>query len=66
MRTKTKKKKTISKYLNNILYGDMLIIEICRYMKGWDYYTYYDQPKKFIDMIKERMRIDDIKAKQQN
>ena len=42
----------------------MLIIEICKYMGGWDYHTYYNQPQSFISMIKERMRIDDIKAKQ--
>lgn len=33
-------------------------------MFHWDYYTYERQPMWFINLIKERMRIDDIKEKQ--
>lgn len=42
----------------------MVIVEICR-IYCWDYYTYLAQPTWFIDMIIERINIDNKKAKQE-
>ena len=40
----------------------MAVVVICE-MYGWTYYQYEDQPKPFIDLIKEKLRIDAQKAK---
>jgi hypothetical protein len=36
----------------------MDMIEICQYMKGWDYYTYMNQPTWFLELIRLKRNID--------
>lgn len=41
----------------------MQMVVICETF-GWTYQEYLDQPVHFIALVKERMRIDGIKAEQ--
>ena len=34
------------------------MIEICRYMGGWDYYTFINQPIKFIEVIRIKKNLE--------
>lgn len=42
----------------------MITVAICEQF-GWDYHTFDAQPAWFIDLIREKMRLDAIKAEQQ-
>lgn len=46
-----------------------MMIEICKYMGGWDFHTYGNQPHWFIELIKAKMntegRIDMARQKAQ-
>jgi len=35
----------------------MIMVEICE-MMGWTYQEYWDQPNWFIEVIREKIRID--------
>mgnify|MGYP007071573818 CR=1 FL=1 len=40
--------------------GDMIVAIICEKM-GWDYYTYLDQPTWFVELLIQKMEIDNKK-----
>lgn len=40
----------------------MQIVLICE-MYGWDWQTYMNQPREFLDLIVEKITIDNLKAK---
>ncbi len=42
----------------------MQIVSICQEM-GWDYTTYQQQPIWFIDLLKDKLRIDSDNMKKQ-
>lgn len=39
----------------------MQIVLICEKF-GWDWHTYMEQPKEFLDLIREKLIIDGLKA----
>ena len=40
----------------------MLIVSICKEF-GWTFYDYYNQPQYFLNLILEKMKIDEQKYK---
>lgn len=41
----------------------MFAVVVCERF-GWTYYQYLDQPRPFLDLIKEKMKIDAQKEQQ--
>lgn len=48
---------------------EIIAIEICRYMGGWDWETYLSQPTWFVQLIRDKMnaeaRVDNAQRKMQ-
>ena len=40
----------------------MMVVVICEKF-GWDYYTYYNQPDWFLELIKIKFQIDNERSK---
>ena len=41
----------------------MQVVAICE-MFGWTYEQYYDQPQHFLELIRDKMRVDGKRAEQ--
>lgn len=37
---------------------EFVLIEVCRYMNGWDYHTLMSQPREFIDLVIIKMEAE--------
>lgn len=49
--------KASSSYSRGYLDENMFVVEICQFF-GWTFQEYYEQPTFFIELIKEKYRID--------
>jgi hypothetical protein len=51
--------------MSGMIKGDMVIACLCEKM-GWDYYTYLDQPVWFVELLIQKLEIDNKKQAQAN